>query len=93
MAKTAKQMERHFKGIANHYRIQILLMLAQDPGMTVFDIADRLQANKKTISQHTRFLFQAGLLNKKYRGKNVENTLSPYGKRCVQFIKMFRELK
>jgi len=88
--KTAKQMERHLKGIANHYRIEILLIIAENDGITLEDIVNTLGANEKTIGEHTRRLYQAGLLNKKYRGKFVEHTLSPYGKTFVSFLKLFQ---
>ena len=88
--KTAKQMERHLKGVANHYRIEILLLIAERDGITLEDIVETLKANEKTIGEHTRRLYQAGLINKKYRGKFVEHTLSPYGKTFVHFLKSFR---
>ncbi|MGC9031671.1 MAG: ArsR/SmtB family transcription factor [Minisyncoccia bacterium] len=78
--KTAKQLERHFKGVANHYRIEILLLVSKNPGMSVEEIAEKLDKNFKTISEHTRRLVQAGLLNKRYLGRNVVHSLSPYGK-------------
>ena len=89
--KTAKQMERHLKGVANHYRIEILLLIAERDGITLEDIVETLGANEKTIGEHTRRLYQAGLLNKKYRGKFVEHTLSPYGKTFVRFLQSFRQ--
>jgi DNA-binding MarR family transcriptional regulator len=88
--KTTKQMERHLKGIANHYRIAVLLLIAEQGGITLEGIADTLKANGKTIGEHTRRLGQAGLINKKYRGKFVEHTLSPYGRMFVRFIKTFQ---
>ena len=88
--KTAKQMERHLKGISNHYRIGILLLVAARDGITLEDIVGMLDANEKTIGEHTRRLYQAGLLNKKYRGKFVEHTLSPYGKTFVRFLQSFQ---
>jgi len=87
--KTAKQLERHFKGAANHWRIDILRLVSRNKGITVENIADQLDANIKTISQHTRALVQAGLLNKKYHGRTVEHKLSPYGKKFVDFINTF----
>lgn len=90
--KTAKQMERHLKGVANHYRIEILLLIAVRDGITLEDIVDALRANEKTIGEHTRRLYQAGLLNKKYRGKFVEHTLSPYGKIFVRFLQSFQKI-
>ncbi len=89
--KTPKQMERHLKGMANHYRIEILLLIAKRDGITLGDIVETIGANEKTIGEHTRRLYQAGLLNKKYRGKFVEHTLSPYGKTFVHFLKSFQQ--
>ena len=88
--KTAKQMERHLKGMANHYRIEILLLIAQHQAITLEGIVGLLGANEKTLGEHTRRLYQAGLINKNYRGKFVEHTLSPYGKIFVNFLKAFR---
>lgn len=88
--KTAKQMERHFKGLANHWRISILLAVSRNPNMTLDNITEYLDANIKTISEHTRKLVQAGLLNKKYQGRSVTHTLSPYGKKIIDFIKLFK---
>ena len=88
--KTAKQMERHLKGLSNHYRIEILLFVSERDGATLEDIIRALDANKKTISEHTRRLSQAGLVNKRYRGKFVEHSLSPYGKLFARFLKSFR---
>jgi DNA-binding transcriptional ArsR family regulator len=89
--KTARQMERHLKGMANHYRIEILLLVADRDKITLEDIVEMLNANEKTIGEHTRRLFQAGLLNKKYKGRFVEHTLSPYGKKFVRFLKSFQQ--
>ena len=88
--KTAKQMERHLKGMANHYRIEILLLVAESNDITLEDIVKTLGANEKTIGEHTRRLYQAGLINKKYRGKFVNHTLSPYGRIFVHFLQSFR---
>ena len=90
--KTAKQMERHLKGMANHYRIEILLLIAKHEAITLEGIVDILGANQKTLGEHTRRLYQAGLVNKNYRGKFVEHTLSPYGKTFVKFLKLFQSI-
>jgi predicted transcriptional regulator len=87
--KTPKQLERYFKGAANHRRIAILLAVEQNAGMAVADLALTLGANFKTISQHTRALVQAGLMNKKYRGRQVAHFLSPYGQAFLKFMKTF----
>jgi DNA-binding MarR family transcriptional regulator len=87
--KTAKQLERYFKGAANHRRIDILRTVERNDGITVEEIAEVLEANFKTISQHTKSLVQAGLLNKKYRGRQVTHSPSPYGKSFLGFMKTF----
>ena len=91
--KTAKQMERHLKGMANHHRIEILLLVAKNSGITLDSIIETLDANPKTIGEHTRRLHIAGLINKKYKGKFVEHSLSPYGKMFVNFLKSFQSIK
>ena len=90
--KTAKQMERHFKGMANHHRIEILLLIGDENGICLEEIVDRLKANFKTISQHTRCLVQAGLVQKNYKGRRVAHSLSPYGRIFTKFIREFRKV-
>jgi len=91
--KTSKQMERHLKGMANHYRIDILLFLAANEKATLDNIVEFLKANEKTIGEHTRRLHVAGLINKKYRSNFVDHTLSPYGRTFVKFLKSFSTTK
>ncbi|OGI76189.1 hypothetical protein A3C67_03160 [Candidatus Nomurabacteria bacterium RIFCSPHIGHO2_02_FULL_42_19] len=88
--KTARQMERHLKGMANHYRIEILFLVAKHEGITLNEVIETIKANEKTIGEHARRLFNAGLLNKKHNGVFVELSLSPYGKMFVQFLKLFK---
>lgn len=90
--KSAKQMERHLKGIANHHRIEILMFVGDSGGATLEDIIKNLEGNDKTIGEHVRRLFYAGLVNKEYRGKFVWHTLSPYGKLFVRFLKSFQDI-
>lgn len=84
--KIAKQFERHFKGVANHWRISILLLAYKQPGMTLENLSEQLNCNMKTLSEHTRRLVQAGLLNKNYVGRTVKHVVSPYGKSFCEFI-------
>ena len=88
-SKTAKQLERHFKGVANHWRIAILRLIAESEGISVEDIADKLNGNIKTISVHVQKLTRAGLVNKSHKGKIVQHSLSPYGKKFLRFINSF----
>ncbi len=67
--KNSKQIERHLKGIANHRRIDILLMISKNNGITLEQIAEKLNCNFKTISGHTLKLVNAGLVDKNYNRK------------------------
>ena len=87
--KNSKQIERHFKGMANHNRVDILFLVSAKPDITLEGIAAELNKNFKTISEHTRRLVHAGLLDKQYRGRNVTHSLSPYGEKFVKFVKYF----
>ena len=85
-------MERHLKGMANHRRIEILLLVADNKSITLDNIIERTGANEKTIGEHARRLYNAGLINKEYKGKFVSHTLSPYGKIFVDFLKAFQKI-
>jgi len=87
--KTPEQLQRYFKGAANHWRVAILLIVEKWDGIAVEEITKELNGDFKNISQHTRRLVQAGLLNKKYRGRQVTHSLSPYGKSFIKFMKTF----
>jgi len=87
--KTAKQLERYFKGAANHRRIDILRLVEKHEGITVDQIARSLGVDFKSISQHTQVLVQAGLLSKRYQGRQVAHFLSPYGRSFLRFMKTF----
>src|SRR4030043_761959 len=88
--KSAKQMERHLKGVANHRRIEILFLITKSPGITVENLAEDLDCNVKTISEHTRRLVQAGLVRKRHKGRTVAHELSPYGRILTKFIRTFQ---
>ncbi len=87
--KSPKKLERHFKGVANHRRIQILLLIARRSGLSQEDIIEELKSNQKTISEHIRRLYIAGLIDKAYEGRSIRHSLSPYGILFVDFIRRF----
>ncbi len=87
--KTPKQLERYFKGAANHWRIAILRVVEKNEGVSVEGITETLQAHFKTIAQHAQALVRAGLLNKKYQGRRVVHSLSPYGRSFLKFMRTF----
>lgn len=91
--KGPKKLERHFKGVANHTRIRIVMLLAKSPELTLAGIAEHLNANIKTISEHTRRLTLAGLIEKVHEGRDVKHKLSRYGKIFIRFMTEFSALK
>ena len=91
--KGPKKLERHFKGVANHTRVRILMLLAKDPGLSLAGIAQRMNGNIKTISEHTRRLALAGLIEKVHEGRDVRHKLSRYGKIFNRIISEFSALK
>ena len=81
-----KRLERVVKGFANHRRIQILELLSNSPNLALNEISTKLRVNLKTISEHTRRLHLAGLVEKKYQGPVVHHTVSPLGKTILKFL-------
>lgn len=84
-----RRMERIFKGGANHYRIKLLLLIEKNPGITLSSLVENLKADFKVIAQHLQKLSVYGLVYKKYQGKNVVHTLTPYGQKLVNIITSF----
>ncbi len=91
-AKSPRQLERHMKGVANHWRIHILFAIAAEEGISLDGIVEVLEGNEKTIGEHTRRLVRAGLVEKTYQGHTVAHTLSPYGKVFVTFLQKFSNM-
>jgi DNA-binding MarR family transcriptional regulator len=87
--KSPKQLERYFKGASNHNRIKILQIVNKNEGISVEEITEQMRADQKNISQHTHRLVNAGLLNKKHKGRQVAHSLSPYGKQFIKFFQSF----
>ena len=90
--KTPKQLERHFKGISNYRRIEIILLIKKSPSITLDKIAEDLNANYKTVSEHVARLVQSGLIYRKQNGSHAEYSLTPYGKIFYNFILDFMTL-
>ena len=89
MTKKPKTLERYYKGVSNHHRIEILMLLQKTSGLTLTEIADTLKCNFKTMSEHTKRLHAAGLIQKEYRGNYVMHYLSPYGEKMVKSFSLF----
>lgn len=79
-----------FEGNGEPLSDRNFIAIADNDRAVLNDIVTSLDTNEKTLGEHVRRLFVAGLVNKKYRGKFVEHTLSPYGKTFVSFLKSFQ---
>ena len=89
MSKESRKLERIFKGVANHRRIDILFLIKKQPEINLGEISEYLKCNLKTIAEHTRRLVIAGLVNKKRIDNTAAHLLSPYGKKIYQILKNF----
>ena len=85
-----KKIEKIVKGFANHRRIQILELLEKTPSLSVDDISQNLNVGFFTISDHVRKLADAGLVEKKYKGRFVIHSLTKLGRSILSFCKMFK---
>ena len=85
-----KKIEKIIKGFANHRRIQILELLEKTPSLSVDGISQNLNVGFFTISDHIRKLADAGLVEKRYKGRFVIHNLSKMGKSILSFCKMFK---
>ena len=81
------EIENIFKGLANHYRIKILVFVYRDPGITLDQITELVKGQFKTISSHVKRLVLSGLVSKKYKGKFVQHYPTQLGKDLVKVIK------
>jgi DNA-binding transcriptional ArsR family regulator len=86
--KKFNELERIVKGFANHRRIEILALLDKHPELSVFEIADKLNVNFKTISEHIRRLAIAGLIMKRSDGKSIRHKLTTRGNIILKFLRM-----
>lgn len=87
--KNIRTLERVFKGVANHWRIRALLLVAERPGITLEGIVSSLKGNYQTLSEHVKRMRSAGLITKQYQGRSVAHNLSPFGSKAVKILKTF----
>ena len=81
-----KRLERLVKGFANHRRIEILELLERHPEMCVNEISEKLQIEMKTASEHLRRLAIAGLLLKRYEGREVRHAITEQARSILAFL-------
>jgi DNA-binding transcriptional ArsR family regulator len=81
-----KRLEKVVKGFANHRRIEILELLARYPELCVGEIFHQLQIEIRTASEHLRRLSIAGLVLKRYEGREVRLTLTERARDILRFL-------
>ena len=81
-----KRLERVVKGFANHRRIEILELLAVRPELCVSQICETLQIEIRTASEHLRRLVIAGLVLKRYEGREVKHALTDRALNILKFL-------
>ena len=81
-----QQLEKLFKGVANHRRIQILQLLQNEPSLSLWRIRERVPMGRQTVCEHVRRLATAKLVDKKYKGREVEHTIAPLGQRVLSLL-------
>ncbi len=85
--RDVRTLELVVKGFANHWRITMLEHLEKCPGLSLWELAEDLNVNIKTASEHLRRLAAAGLITKRYRGRIVQHTVSPLGRSILIFLR------
>ena len=85
--KRFRYLERVVRGFANHRRIEIMQLLDKRPELSIFEIAEELNVNFKTISEHVRRLVVAGLVMKRSDGASVRHRLTNQGGRTLKFLR------
>ena len=82
------ELSRIFKGVANHWRIAIIFLLAKKPELSVSEISEMLKVDIKTLSEHLRKLLLAGLIMKRYEGNFVRHALTARGRSILKFCRI-----
>jgi len=77
MSLKEQPLERVLKGVANHRRIEVLRLLAREPGLSLSAIAEQTGVGIPTIQEHVRRLHSAGLISKSRKDRRVEHTVTP----------------
>ena len=85
--KNYRNLERIAKGFASHRRIQILDLLAQEPELSLDDIAETLKINYKTAGEHVRRLAIAGLVLKRSDSNSVRHKITSRAESILKFLR------
>ena len=83
-----RELERIFKGVASHRRIEVITLLKNSPELSVEEIAEKLKIEIKNASQHLQKLAVAGLVMKRHEGNRVRHALTLRGKSILEFARI-----
>ena len=83
--KKYRDLEKILKGVASHRRIQIIDLLSERAELSVMDIAENLNIDFRTASEHLRKLVIAGLIMKRNARSSVRHALTKRGKDILKF--------
>jgi predicted transcriptional regulator len=76
------------KGAANHRRVEIIYLLAEESeGASTDTIIDKLDINYQTGSHHLRKLVDSGLVKSWQEGRNRLYDLTEHGQSIITFLK------
>jgi len=84
--------EEVFKALSHHTRMEILDLLDEREALGLYQIADELEKNLKTIAEHCRRLTLAGLIEKEKKGRDVLHRLTFLGKGMLTIARRTKEL-
>ena len=84
--KSFRDLERLVRGFSNHRRIQMLSMLKKKPEQSVEELAEALNINFRTSSEHLRRLAVAGLVMKRNDNTSVRHRLTERGEAILLFL-------
>ncbi len=93
LIKNSEKLEKIIKGAANHYRIDTLSLLNQRSDLSLLDISKLVGMNFKTASEHIKKMYNAGLVSKKYKNREIQHNLTNLGKRVLIFLRMLEQRK
>jgi DNA-binding MarR family transcriptional regulator len=81
------KIETIVKGFANYRRIQIIYLISYEKGLSVNNIADRLNIGFRSVSQHLDKMYKGGLVSRRHRGVEVIYETTSRGREVTEFIK------
>lgn len=90
MARRHQRLERIFKGVASHRRIEILEVLESHPDLSLKQIVQLIGTDYRTGAEHVRKMSLAGLVWKDRRPRMVCHRLSDRGRQILAFARSVR---